>query len=84
MTALLQVSDRWLEHIDKGLVTGVAFIDLCKAFNTVDLYILLVKLPSFSVEGVEHEWFWSYLIGRIQSVIVDGHLSDPLPVSIRQ
>ncbi len=64
------------------MVTGVVFIDLRKAFDNVDLDILLAKLPSFGVEGVEHQWFRSYLTGRIQSVTVDGDLSDPLPVSI--
>ncbi len=49
VTALLQVTDRWLENIDKGLVTGVVFIDLNKAFDTVDLDILLAKLPSVGV-----------------------------------
>ncbi len=62
---------------------GVLFINLHKAFDTVDLDILLAKLPSFGVEGVKLQWFQSYLTGRIlQSVTVDGHLSDPLPVSI--
>ncbi len=82
LTALLQITDHWLENIDKGLVTGVAFIHLHKALDTVYLDILLAKLPSFGVEGVKHQWFRSYLTGRIQSVTVDGHLSDPLPVSI--
>ncbi len=82
VTALLQVTDRWLENIDKGLVTGVVFIDLRKAFETVDLAILLAKLLRYGVEGVEHQWFQSYLTGRIQSDTLDGHLSDPLPVSI--
>ncbi len=31
---------------------------------------------------MEHKWFKSYLSGRSQSISVDGHLSDPLPVSI--
>ncbi len=79
VTALLQVTDHWLE---KGLVTEVVFIDLGKAFDTVDLDILLAKLPSFGIEGVEHQWFRSYLTSRIQSVTVDGHLSDPLLMSI--
>ncbi len=82
VTALFQVTDRWLENIDKGLATRVVFIDLHKAFDNVDLDIILAKLPSFGVDGVEHQWFWSYLTCRIQSVTVDGHLSDPLPVSI--
>ncbi len=69
-------------NIDKGLVTGVVFIDLRKAFDTVDVNILLAKLPSFGITEMQHKWFKSYLSGRSQSVSVDGHLSDPLTVSI--
>ncbi len=82
VTALLNVTDKWLRNIDNGLVTGVVFIDLHKAFNTVDINILLSKLSLFGISGVELEWFRSYLTGRSQSVIFDGYLSDPLPVSI--
>ena len=71
-----------VKNIDKGLVTGVVFTDLRKAFDTVDTDILLAKLKGFGVTDIEHQWFWSYLIGRSQSVSVDGHLSDPLPVNI--
>ncbi len=69
-------------NIDKGLVIGVVFINLRKAFDTVDVNILLAKLPSFGITGMEHKWFKSYLSERYQSVSVDGHLSSPLPVSI--
>ncbi len=48
----------------------------------VDVNILLSKLPSFGITGMEHKWFKSYLSGRAQSVSGDGHLSDALPVSI--
>ncbi len=48
-------------NMDKGLVTGVVFIDLQKAFDTVDVNILLGKLPSFGITGMEHKWFKSYL-----------------------
>ena len=82
MTALLHVTERWLQNIDKGLVTGVVFIDLRKAFDTVNTDVLLAKLPHFGITGIEHQWFRSYLTGRSQSVTVDGHLSDPLPVTI--
>ncbi len=51
-------------------------------FDTVDVNILLAKLPSFGITRMEHKWFKSYLSGRSQSVSVDGHLFDPLPVSI--
>ena len=82
VTSLLNVINRWLNNIDKGLVTGVVFIDLRKAFDTVDTYILLAKLKECEVIGIEHQWFWSYLAGRSQSVSMDDHLSDHLPVNI--
>ena len=83
VTSLLNVINRWLNNIDKGLVTGVVFIDLRKAFDTVDTNIFCwLNLKDLGVTGIEHQWFWSYLAGRSQSVSVDGHLSDPLPVNI--
>ena len=81
LTSLLNVTSRWLKHIDKGFVTGVFFIDFRKAFDTVATDILLAKLKGSGVTGIEHRWFWSYLTGRSQSVSMDGHLSDPLSVN---
>ncbi len=69
-------------NIDNGLVSGVEFMDLRKAFYTIGVNILLAKFPSFGITGKEHNWIESYLSGRFQYVSVDGHLSDPLPVSI--
>ncbi len=51
-------------NIDKGFVTGVVFIDLQKAFDTVDVNILLAKLPLFGITEMEHKWFKSYLSRR--------------------
>ncbi|CAB4040696.1 Hypothetical predicted protein, partial [Paramuricea clavata] len=33
-TSLLQITDKWLMNIDKGLINGVLFLDLKKAFDT--------------------------------------------------
>ncbi len=63
-------------------MTGVVFIDLHKTFDTVDVDVLLTKLPSFGITGIEHQWFRNYLTGRSQSVIVSGHLSNPLPLTV--
>ncbi len=57
LTSLLNITDRWLRNIDRGLVTGVVFIDLHKALDTVDVDVLLAKLPSFGITGIEHQWF---------------------------
>ncbi len=42
-------------------MTGIVFIDLRKAFDTVSIPILMKTLPIFGVTGVELEWFESNL-----------------------
>ena len=43
-TALLEASNNWCVNVDKGLLNGVIFIDLKKAFDTIDHEIILQKL----------------------------------------
>lgn len=43
------------------------FIDLRKAFNTVDHSILLQKLNHYGIRGIVNKWFASYLVGRQQT-----------------
>ncbi len=81
-SCIVYITDRWLSNIDKGLVTGVVFIDLRKAFDTVDINILFLKLTRYGISGSERKWFESYLTDRTQSVSVDGQSSDPLTVTI--
>ena len=52
--------------MDKGRFTATVFIDLKKAFDTVDHDILLQKLEKYGVIGLEHTWFSSYLENRRQ------------------
>ncbi len=62
---MIHVTDRWLMNTDKGLVNGVVFIDLRKASDTVDVNILLAKLPSFGITGMEHKWFKTTSLGGL-------------------
>ena len=41
LTALLETNDHWCVNIDRGLLNGVIFIDLNKAFDTTDHEIIL-------------------------------------------
>ena len=64
--------------MDIGQLNGVVFLDLKKAFDTVDYDILLRKLDIYGIRGSALAWIISYLTGRTQYCQVDGHLSDPL------
>ena len=62
--------------MDKGLLTGAVFIDLKKAFDTVDHARLLSKLPAYGIIGTELHWFESYLFNRKHFVVLDGVKSE--------
>ena len=68
------------KSIDNGLLTGVIFLDLSKAFDTVSHSYLLSKLPSYGITGTELTWFENYLFNRKQHVLYDGCLSNEFPV----
>ena len=67
--------------MDNGLFTGAVFIDLKKAFDTIDHRILLNKLQRCRVCDRTLLWFSSYFQGRSQRVEVDKALSSSLVIA---
>ena len=76
VTALLKATDNWAFNIDRGNVNAVVFLDLKKAFDTVDQDILLSKMNLEGIQGIALDWFRSYLTNRTQRYLVNGSLSS--------
>ena len=77
----MEITEKIKESIDKGKYGCGIFIDLRKAFDTVNHIILVNKLEHYGVRGILLEWFKSYLTGRKQYVFHNGEISDLKPIS---
>ena len=80
--ALTQFTDEVLSNMGKGLVNGVVFIDLKKAFGTVEHVILLGKLKSPGLSKNNLGCFHSYLSSRYQKTMIGQASSTSRKVSI--
>ena len=68
--ALIQITEQIKESIDKGKFGCGIFIDLRKAFDTVNHEVLLLKVEHYGIRGSILQWFKSYLSNRKQYVII--------------
>ena len=66
--AALEFADKITAHLDQGKIPLAIFIDLSKAFDTIDHSILLEKLRYYGIKGNALNWFKSYLHNRKQYV----------------
>ena len=72
VTCLLKNTDNWYNGLDLGKLVGLVFIDLKKAFDTVDHGILCKKLEYYSIQERQLALFKSYLANRKQYSRVNG------------
>ena len=79
--ALVQITEIIKESIDKGKYGCGIFIDLRKAFDTVNHGILLKKLEHYGIRDNMLDWFQSYLSDRKQYVDINGKSSDLLDIT---
>ena len=67
--ALINLIDKITNGIDHNAFNISVFVDLSKAFDTIDHNILLQKLTCYGIKGHILPWFKSYLDSRTQYVI---------------
>ena len=78
--ALLDLVDKISASIENNEYTIGIFLDLAKAFDTVNHDILLSKLFHYGIRGSAYDWFKSYLTNRLQYVSLNNFQSKKLPV----
>ena len=70
--AILSIIEKIQNAMENDQLAIGIFIDLQKAFDTVNHEILLDKLKYYGVKGTSNDWFKSYLSNRKQFTCVDG------------
>ena len=74
--AIILIVDKIQKAIERKEFSCGIFLDLCKAFDTVDHKILLKKLEYYGVRGIANDWFCSYLSNRKQFVSIGNYISE--------
>ena len=73
--ALIEFSDSVRRFLDDGNYVISIFVDLTKAFDTVDHEVLLYKLDRYGIRGHANDFSRTYLTNRFQYTVINGTLS---------
>ncbi len=77
LSALIQMCDDLLKNMDNGEINCVVFLDVRKAFDSINHEILIDKMRNlFGIIGIQLKWFESYLNNRVQQCMINGKLSS--------
>ena len=79
-TELLVTHNDLSDAMDKKMPCDVIILDFTKAFDTVPHERLLLKLRHYGISNRIVSWLRSFLVGRTQRVVLEGHVSSPVTV----
>ena len=77
----IEFLDRIMKDLDQGKNPISIFIDLSKAFDTINHPILIDKLKYYGLDNNSVQWFHSYLSNRNQLVVIENTFSDKRNIS---
>ena len=80
VSALTYVNEEILKNIDSGNLIGAVFLDLKKAFDTVDHELLIQKMSHYGITNNPLIWMKNYLNNRSQITKIDDATSDSMPI----
>ena len=80
-TSVIETTDTILRAIDQKMLTSAVFLDMSKAFDSVNHETLILKLQDVGASNPVIQWFCSYLNDRRQVVRIHSLLSEPLPIN---
>ena len=80
-TQLIRLVEDLARNLISGAQTNLILLDFSKAFDKVSHLKLLYKLIMHGLCGNTLQWIQSFLIGRTQTVILEGQNSDELTVT---
>ena len=73
---LVELYNKILVALNDKELTSITFADISRAFDTVWIQALILKLEKYGIKGDILEWLKSYLYNRSQRVILKNTLSD--------
>ena len=74
--SLLKMIENWKKQLDNGEKVGAIFMDLSKAFDTINHSLLLAKLKAYGFSNQALRLLQSYLCNRFQRSIINGSFSS--------
>ena len=80
--AIYDLIENKLKNLDNDFITCALYIDLSKAFDTVNHNILLSKLENYGIRGIPLDFIKNYLSNRKQFTVVNEHKSRELLIEI--